>query len=452
MTALRVLLLSLVLLALLSVVQPNDAVTASFVTRANDYQRTYLYREAEGYIQLALTRQPWNAELTLRLADLKRLQLKYAEAAPLLDQAAALGADPIEVAITRAQLAADLQQFEIAAQQWQIAAAARPIDPALPQQAIEALIRAENWPAAQTAAEQWTQQGSPQAHLLLGKLLAFDDPARAASEFNAANLDAANDFLRVLNQPDRALRSLMLGRVFLAQNNLTLAQRAFDAAIEANPAYAEAYAYAGFVRDQLGRDGRAQLDRAVELDRDLVVARYFRARSAWQRGDLDQALTDLQYASEREPQNRLIAAELGRLYMQRNEFDQAEKWLTTARDLQPDDPIGWLALAELYAGRAYGTPPQAIEAAQQAVQHAPSQAEAHVWLGAAYLLNGDRAAAEAELQRAVSLNASSALAQLYLGRLYGRDTEPGREAYERARTLDPTGPIGAQAQRALDLP
>jgi tetratricopeptide (TPR) repeat protein len=228
--------------------------------------------------------------------------------------------------------------------------------------------------------------------------------------------------------------------------------RAFEAAIEANPAYAEAYAYAGFMRDQLGRDGRAQLDRAVELDRELVVARYFRARSAWQRGELDQALSDLQYARVRDPQNRIITAELGRLYMQRGELERAEVWLIAARDLHPDDPLGWLALAELYAGRAYGSRTQAIEAAQQAVRRAPDQAEAHVWLGAAYLLNGDRAAAETELQRAAGLDATSALAQLYLGRLYGRDTAPGRDAYERARALDPTGPIGAQAQRALDLP
>jgi tetratricopeptide (TPR) repeat protein len=244
---------------------------------------------------------------------------------------------------------------------------------------------------------------------------------------------------------------LLLGRAFLAQNDLTLALRAFEAAIEANPAYAEAYAYAGFVRDQLGRDGRAQLDRAVEIDRELVVARYFRARSAWQRGELDQALIDLQFASEREPRNRVVAAELGRLYMQRSELENAEVWLIAARDLQPDDPIGWLTLAELYAGHAY-KPELAIEAAQQAVQHAPAEAEAHVWLGAAYLLNGDRAAAENELQRALGLKPDLALAQLYLGRLYGRDTAPGRDAYERARALDLNGPIGAQAQRALDLP
>ncbi|HZY42482.1 MAG TPA: tetratricopeptide repeat protein [Anaerolineae bacterium] len=451
MNALRVILLGLVFVALLFIVQPNDVVTASFVTRANEYQATYLYRQAEDYVRLALTRQPWNAALTLRLAELKRLQQSYAAAATAIDQAVALGADAIDVAIVRAQLADDQQQFELAAQQWQIAATARPADPVLPRRSIEAYIRAENWPAAQAAAEQWARQGSPLSHLLLGKLLALADSNRATVEFNTANLAAAVDFLRALNQSDRALRSLLLGRVFLAQTDLTLAQRAFDTAIEANPAYAEAYAYAGFVRNQLGHDGRARLDRAVEIDRELVVARYFRARSAWQRGDLEQARIDLQTAIQLEPQNRVIAAELGRLSMQRGDLVEAERWLIKARDLNPDDPIGWLVLAELYAGRAY-KPELAIEAAQQAVQHAPTDAEAHVWLGAAYLLNGDRAAAENELQRALSLKPDSALAQLYLGRLYGRDTEPGRDAYERARALDPTGSIGAQAQRALDLP
>ena len=112
----------------------------------------------------------------------------------------------------------------------------------------------------------------------------------------------------------------------------------------------KAYAYAGFVRDQLGRDGRTQLDRAVDLDRELVVARYFRARSAWQRGELDQALSDLQTAIQLEPSNRVIAVELGRLLMQRGDLAEAERRLIEARDLNPDDPIGWLALAELYAG------------------------------------------------------------------------------------------------------
>jgi tetratricopeptide (TPR) repeat protein len=419
--------------------------------RADEYQATYLYRQAEDYVRLALTRQPWNAALALRLAELARLRGNFVQVAPLIDQAAALGADPLAVGEQRARLAEARGRYEAAAFFWQEIADTQPASAVASGRLIDAYIRAENWPAAQSVAEHQAQQDSPEAHLLLGKLLAVDNPDRAIEEFKTAKLDAAGEFVRALDQSDPALRALLLGRAFLAQNDLTLALRAFESAIEANPAYAEAYAYAGFVRDQLGRDGRAQLDRAVELDRELVVARYFRARSAWQRGELDQALSDLQFASEREPQNRVVAAELGRLYMQRSDLARAEVWLITARDLQPDDPIGWLALAELYAGHAY-RPELAIEAAQQAARRAPDQAEAHVWLGAAYLLNDDRAAAENELQHAVGLKPDLALAHLYLGKLYGRDTAPGRDAYERARALDPDGPIGAQAQRALDLP
>ena len=71
MNALRAILLGLVLAALLFIAQPDDEVTASFVMRANDYQATYLYRQAEDYVRLALTRQPWNAAFALRLAKLK---------------------------------------------------------------------------------------------------------------------------------------------------------------------------------------------------------------------------------------------------------------------------------------------------------------------------------------------------------------------------------------------
>ena len=451
MNVLRVILLGLVLMALLRIVRSDDAVTVSFVMRANDYQSTYLYRQAEDYVRLALTRQPWNATFALRLAELARRRGNFDQARPLIDQAAALGADPLAIADQRAHLAEAQGLFEVAAFFWQEIAEAQPTNAIASSRLIEAYIRAENWPAAQVAAEHWAQLGSSRAHLLLGKLLALAEPERAAREFNTANLAAATDFLRALDQSDPALRALLLGRAFLAQTDLTLARRAFDAAINANPAYAEAYAYAGFVREQLGRDGRAQLDRAVALDRALGVAWYFRARSAWQRGDLDQARIDLQTAIELEPQNRAVATDLGRLLMQHGAWVEAERWLIKARDLQPADPIGWLALAELYAGHAY-KPELALEVARQAIQRAPSEADAHIWLGAAYVLNGDRAAAESELQRALELEATSALAQLYLGRLYGRDTEAGRAAYERAVALDPAGPIGAQAKRTLERP
>jgi len=182
------------------------------------------------------------------------------------------------------------------------------------------------------------------------------------------------------------------------------------------------------------------------------VARYFRARHLWAHGDLDGALSDLQYANERDPQNALIAAEIGRVYTQRSDFASAEKWLTKARDLKPDDLLGWKALAELYVGRMYGSREQAIDVAQQAVSLAPNDAEAWMWLGLAHLLNGQRGEAEQDLHQAIALNPRLAAAHLHLGRLYGRDTDTGRSEYERALALDPDGPIGQQAKRTLELP
>mgnify|MGYP003339360628 CR=1 FL=1 len=49
------------------------------------------------------------------------------------------------------------------------------------------------------------------------------------------------------------------------------------------------------------------IDRAVEIDPELVVARYFRARHRWERSDLSGALDDLQYAVERDPVRARIA-------------------------------------------------------------------------------------------------------------------------------------------------
>ncbi len=245
---------------------------------------------------------------------------------------------------------------------------------------------------------------------------------------------------------------MMLGRAYLAQNDLVLAQRAFDETIRINPGYAEAQAFTGFVRDQRGADGQAWLDRAVELDPDLIVARYFRARHLWERADLGGALADLQHASERDPANALIAAEIGRVYMQRSDYPNAEKWLTQARDLKSQDAAIWKSLAELYVGRSYGNPDQGVATARQIVTLAPQDAEAHVWLGRAYLRSGDRGGAERELNEAARLDPQSALVHFYLGRLFGQATEAGRAEYQRAVTLDPAGPIGAAAKRVLELP
>jgi cytochrome c-type biogenesis protein CcmH/NrfG len=453
MMVLRWLLFLLLLLGLLLVARPDDAITQSFVQRADEYRASIDYGLAADYVRVALVRQPWNATLHVKLAEALALQHHEVEAQQALAEAEQLGADAASVERLRAAWAEKNEQYAEAAQHWLHVTEQRPLDETAYRHAVAAAMQAEQWQAARSAAERWIAAlNSPEAHLALAKLVVFDDPAAAQTEWLSSKDDQARPFLQALQQPDRTLQLTLLGRAYLAQNDLGLAQRAFDEAAAINPGYAEAQALAGFVRDQRGADGKAWLDRAVELDPNLIVARYFRARHLWERANLDGALDDLRYAAERDPANALIAAEIGRVYVQRSDFASAEKWLAQARDLKPQDAAIWKALAELYVGRSYGTPDQGVATAQQIVTLAPEDAEAHVWLGRAYLRSGDRGGAERELNEAVRLDPQSALAHFYLGRLFGRETEAGRVEYERAVMLEPEGTVGVAAKRVLELP
>ena len=453
MKVLRWLLFFLLLIGLLLLVQPDDTITPSFVQRADEFRASIDYGLAADYLRTALTRQPWNATLHVRLADMLASQHNEAAAQQSLTMAEQLGADAADVERVRAELAGNDQKYAEAGQHWLRVIEQRPLDEAAYQHAVVAALQVEQWDVARSTAERWAATlNSVEAHLMLGKLLAFDDPAAAQAEWHLINGDQAQPLLQAVQQPDRVLRLTLLGRAYLAQNDLALAQRAFDEAVRLNPGYAEVQAFAGFVRDQRGADGGAWLDRAVELDPNLIVARYFRARHRWGQSDLDGALDDLKYANERDPANALIAAEIGRVYLQRSDYPAAEQWLTEARDLAATDVAIWNLLAELYVGRSYSTPDQAVSTAQQIVALAPTEAGSHVWLGRAYLLSGDRDGAERELNEAVKLNPQFALAHFFLGRLFGHTTEAGRAAYQRALTLDPDGPIGQAAEKALKMP
>jgi tetratricopeptide (TPR) repeat protein len=453
MRLLRWLLLPLLAIGLLLLARPDDAITLSFAQHADELRASIDYGAAADYLRVALLRQPWSASLRVKLAEVLASQHDEAGALQALAEAERWGADAADVARLRAEWAEKDHRYAEAAQHWLHVVEQRPLDETAYHQAVKSAVQAEQWDIARNTAEHWIKAGgSDAAHFTLGQLLALDDPIAAQAEWRLINSEPAQPFLQALRQPDRTLQLMLLGRAYLAQNDLALAQRAFDQAATIDPAYAEAPAFAGFVRDQRGADGGAWLDRAVALDPNLVVARYFRARHRWERADLGGALDDLNYAIQRDPANALIAAEIGRVYVQRGDDDNAEKWLIKARDLKPQDAAIWKSLAELYVGRSYGAPDQGVATAQQIVALAPHDAEARVWLGRAYLRSGDRGGAERELVEGVRLDPFSAAAHFYLGRLFGRGTEAGYAEYQRALTLDPDGPIGLAARRVLELP
>lgn len=441
---------------LLLTLQPDDSIAAAYVRVSDQYRSTYAFDEADQYLQPALLRQPWNANLYVRSSSIALGLREIDRSAAQLDLADAGGAERWVVYSRRAELAEAQQQFELAASYWLSVTLIHPDDSTATLRLINADIRLANFDAAQAIALGWlTRTDLPEAHFAYAKLIAFDDPIDAKSQFEQSPVKLAQEFLLALNDPkssDPAYRAVALGRAYLTTNDLPLAARAFQGAIAANSSYAEAYAYAGFTLDELGQDGSAQINRALEINHDLVIARYFRALHEIAQGDQANALIDLQFGIDREPKNYLVLIALGRVYSQQADLATAEKWLVAARDLRPNDGLSWQALCELYVGRGYGSNAQAVAAAQQLVNLAPNDSEAHVWLGRAYLRSGSLEFAERELRQAVALDPGSAAAHYFLGRFLKHDTVEGHLEFERALALDPTGPIGELSKKELSSP
>ncbi|MFN8595034.1 MAG: hypothetical protein U0559_02460 [Anaerolineae bacterium] len=82
----------------------------------------------------------------------------------------------------------------------------------------------------------------------MAKIVALDDAARAKELLAQIPIEQARLWMPALDETERAMQSMLLGRAYLSAGDLTLTWRAFKAATEANPMYAEAYAYDGFTR------------------------------------------------------------------------------------------------------------------------------------------------------------------------------------------------------------
>ncbi|HML18794.1 MAG TPA: tetratricopeptide repeat protein [Bryobacteraceae bacterium] len=117
-------------------------------------------------------------------------------------------------------------------------------------------------------------------------------------------------------------------------------------ALAADPSYSQAALYLGRVYNALFDEKQAEtyMRKAVEIDPDYLEAHASFAGVLLDNGDLDEALRQLNVVRLRDPKNALM----------------------------------WYLLSQVYCRKA--SYPEAIEAARQAIQMTPNNAEAHFWL------------------------------------------------------------------------
>ncbi|MGC9334798.1 MAG: tetratricopeptide repeat protein, partial [Anaerolineae bacterium] len=300
-----------------------------------------------------------------------------------------------------------------------------------------------------------SQELVAEAHRLLGRLLAAEDPEAAEQHLLRAGDE---DMLAVLQacqaEIDPARRHLLLGAAFLRREDLPLARRHLERSVALGPDDSEALAYLGHTLDRLGETtaGRLALEQSIALDPDSTIAQYFLAIHHRQVGNVKKAQAVLWQALLREPANAALQAEMARCFEELGDYPQAEEWYQAAVEAAPEDPGFQLLLAQFYVDHLYRVEEGGVPAAQKAVDMAADEPAVHDVLGWAYVLAGQPVEGEQSLRQALALDPGLVRAHFHLGSLYARSGSRAQASYhiQRAVDLDTTGFYRERAQVILN--
>ncbi|MBK7453060.1 MAG: tetratricopeptide repeat protein [Anaerolineales bacterium] len=307
-----------------------------------------------------------------------------------------------------------------------------------------------------------TNSGDVYAHYRLGLLLTFTENGQALSELMTTSslnpeFDPAVQTMRsALNisaaQTDPSQQFVTIGRALGLVQEWDLSMEAFEKAIEFNAENAEAWAWLGEAKQQIGQDGGAELDQAVTLDHTSATIRALRGLYWNRQGKYAQMLAEYLLAAESESANPAWQAEIGNAYFKLGDLASALNAYQLAVDLAPNDVTYWRLLAVFCGDNNVHTEDVGLPAAQKAVELAPDDPLALDALGWLYLSSGRLANAEQVLLDIVERFPYHFPAHIHLAMTYlAQDNRTAAFAeLTYVRDADMNGPEGAFAIQLLE--
>jgi tetratricopeptide (TPR) repeat protein len=299
------------------------------------------------------------------------------------------------------------------------------------------------------------------AHYQLGLLEMAVTPKDALPELMQAvqldpGLDTSVQSLRsALNtaflSDDRAYQFIISGRALGAAGNWDLAAEAFRYAIAVRAGYAEAWAWLGEAKQQLGQDGSNEIKKALAISSDSAILQSLYGLFLQRQKQPKAALAAFQKAATLEPEDIGWQMALGGAYEQTGDLVAALEHYQHAVELSPNSAIAWRALADFSLRNNVDPVGVGLPAARRLVELANTDWQSVDIAGQILLENGNAIGAEALLKKALELDPTQAAPSLHLGLLY-LQTDNLSAAYSylnQAKTFDPDGPYGWQANRLL---
>ncbi len=258
----------------------------------------------------------------------------------------------------------------------------------------------KNWSSELSALTHQTRLDPTDAYAAyrFGLLLTLYAPGDALAELTRASqlnpeVDSAVQTLRAAlavssQQSDLSMQKVVIGQAFGLVQDWELAQTAFEQAIELDENNAEAWAWLGEAKQQTGQGGRAELDHALDLNRESTNVRALRALYWSRQGKYEQMLAEYLIAAGIEPENPRWRAGIGDAYAGIGDLVSALASYQQAVQLAPAFPDYWRMLAVFCADNNVQLEEIGLPAAQQAVLLAPGDVVTLDALGYVYLSSG----------------------------------------------------------------
>ena len=293
------------------------------------------------------------------------------------------------------------------------------------------------------------------AHYRLGLLLTLSDPKTASSELLTASqldpqFDSAVQTLRtalnlVQSEDVASKRLIIIGRGLGLVQEWELARVAFEEAARADEKNADAWAWLGEARQQIGQAGaESDLESAMSLNPNSSTVRGLRGLYFQRTNNFRQALEEFQFAAKLEPDNPAWMVSIGEAHSKLGDLILALEAYQSATALAPDEANYWRLLATFCAQNGVNIKDVGVPAAQQAVVLSEDDPTALDLLGWLLLLDARYDDAENILTRALDLDSQNASAHLHIALVY-LQKEDRDSAYDHLVLARDLGSVEAEA-------